>query len=56
MAFEKAYGAMRRDDWNIVTEMFDNGELLAIEDINKLHPGVRNSRSACYCDVYLTIG
>ena len=25
MAFVKAYGAMERDDWNIVTEMLDKG-------------------------------
>ena len=41
-AFEKAYGAVQCDDWNIVSEMLDKGEL-SIEDINKQHDGVRYS-------------
>jgi hypothetical protein len=42
MAFEKAYGAMERDDWNTVVEMLDKGEL-STEDINRQHYEVRYS-------------
>ena len=34
MAFEKAVTAMERNDWIIMTEMLDQGELSA-EDLNK---------------------
>ena len=43
MASEKAYEAMKRDDWNIVMEMLDEGEL-STADINKLHDGLRHDR------------
>ena len=42
MAFEKAYGAMDRDDWNILMEMLDKGEL-STKDINRQHHEVRYS-------------
>ena len=34
MAFKKALEAIERDDWIIVTEMLDEGEL-STEDLNK---------------------
>ena len=39
MAFKKVLEAMERDDWIIVTEMLDKGEL-STEDINKSHDKV----------------
>ena len=36
MAFKKALEAMERDDWFIVTEMLDKGELSS-EELNKQH-------------------
>ena len=43
MTIEKALEAMKRDDWNIVIEMLDKGEL-STEDTIKEHPEVRYSR------------
>ena len=40
MAFEKAYAAMERDDWNIVTEMLEKDELSS-EDFFKKQLDVR---------------
>jgi len=43
MASKEAYAAMERDDWNIVTEMLDKGELSSL-DLKKMHfNGVRFS-------------
>jgi hypothetical protein len=39
MAFKKALEAMERDDWFIVTEMLDKGELSS-EELNKQHDQV----------------
>ena len=39
MAFKKALEAMELDDWFIVTEMLDKGELSS-EELNKQHDQV----------------
>jgi hypothetical protein len=46
MAFKRALEAMERDDWIIVTEMLDKGELSA-EDLNKKH-----NRVSIVVDIY----
>ena len=47
MASEKAFQAMARGDWNVVTEMLDMDEL-STADINQPHPMVDIHRSSLY--------
>ena len=55
MAFEKAYAAMERDDWNIVTEMLEKDELSSEDFLKKRLDDVRYLWSASYCVGYHTI-
>ena len=47
MASAKAFQAMARGDWNVVTEMLDMDELSTV-DINQPHPMVDIHRSSLF--------
>ena len=54
MASKRALKAMERDDWTIVTEMLNKGEL-SIEDINKLPPTVTHHLHATAISSLLSV-